>query len=290
MNYITPPNELTPGSRVCCYLRDSGSDSQEQGIDHQRIVLEEYCAKYGFILTHIFEDKACKGGTAKNRTAFLEMIDLTQSPERPDGILVWNYARFARNMDDLTFYRMMIAKSGMVFHSLTDPIARVQNFFIDFIIEEQRKQISEDVKRALEFRVRNGYTSGGPVPRGYKTKHEKIGIRHNGQNRLGTKLEIDPELGPLVELAFNMRADEKSYTEIMQATRGKLYKTKNCLRAFFANKTYLGVGKCGGIEVENHHPALVDQATWDAVQDVQKRFQHRAKGGQSNHTIERQPT
>lgn len=145
MNYIPPPSELSPGSSVCCYLRDSGGDGQEQSTAQQRRVIEAYCAEHGLILAQVFEDEARKGGTTKSRTAFLEMIDLTQSPERPDGILIWNYARFARDMDDSAFYRIMIRRTGMVFHSLTDPIergelARVQEFFIDFANEEKRKQ------------------------------------------------------------------------------------------------------------------------------------------------------
>jgi hypothetical protein len=42
------------------------------------------------------------------------MIELAQSPQRPDGLLVWNYARFARDMDDSAFYRALIRKKGMV--------------------------------------------------------------------------------------------------------------------------------------------------------------------------------
>lgn len=70
-------------------------------------------------------------------------------------------------------------------------------------------------------------------------------------------------------LAFEMRAEGKSLTEIMEATQGKLYKNKNCFATFFANKSYLGLGRCGELEIENHHPALVTRETWDTVRRVQ---------------------
>jgi len=283
MNYIPPPRKLTPGSRVCCYLRDSGGDAQEQSTAQQRRVLESYCAEHGLILAQVFEDEARTGGTTKGRNQFFEMIDLTESPDRPDGLLVWNYARFARDMDDSAFYRALIRKKGMIIHSLTDPIppgefSRVIEALIDYSNDEKRRQTSRDVTRGLNDNVQKGYTAGGPAARGYLLAKEVITFHRDGKPRLASKLEIDPELGPLVTMAFNMRADEKSYAEIMQATHGKLYKTKNCFGTFFTNKTYLGVGKCGDVEIENHHPALVDQATWDTVQEIQKRSQQRVKG------------
>jgi site-specific DNA recombinase len=283
MNYIPPPSELSPGSSVCCYLRDSGGDGQEQSTAQQRRVIDAYCVKHGLILAKVFEDEARTGGTTKGRNEFFEMIELAQSPQRPDGLLVWNYARFARDMDDSAFYRALIRKKGMAIHSLTDPIppgefSRVIEALIDYSNDEKRRQTSRDVKRGLNDNVQKGFTTGGPAARGYLLAKEVITFHRDGKPRLASKLEIDPDLGPLVSLAFNMRADEKSYAEIMQATHGKLYKTKNCFRTFFTNKTYLGIGKCGDIEIENHHPALVDQATWQAVQEIQKRSQRRVKG------------
>jgi hypothetical protein len=56
----------------------------------------------------------------------------------------------------------------------------------------------------------------------------------------------------------------------MRATEGKLYKSASCLPTFFGNKSYLGIGKWGLLEVQNHHEALIDLATWEAVQAIQK--------------------
>lgn len=285
MSHIAPPPTLPPGSQVCCYLRDSGGESQEQSTSQQRREIESFCETNALTLARVFEDAAKSGGSTKKREQFQEMISYCTGEDRPLGLLVWNYARFSRDMDDSTFYRAMLRKSGVVIHSLTDPIppgdfSRVVETLIDYANEEKRRQTSRDVKRALAERTKAGYSQGGPPPRGYRVIREEIGARRNGLPRMGTKLEPDPELGPLVTLAFQMRAEGKSLAEIMEATQGKLYKSKNCYSTFFANRTYLGLGRCGDVEIENHHPALVDKATWAATKRTQENARYNRAGNQ----------
>ena len=55
-NYISPPQELKPGSTVWAYLRDSGGDGQEQSIPQQKAEIQEYCQEHGLLLIHVFAD------------------------------------------------------------------------------------------------------------------------------------------------------------------------------------------------------------------------------------------
>jgi len=283
MSHISPPFELRPGSKVWAYLRDSGGDSQEQSVSQQCHEVEDYCNTNGLLLVRIFQDEARSGGSSHGRVAFLEMIDESYAPEHPNGLLVWNYARFARDMDDSAFYRALLRKNGLIVHSLTDPIptgefSRVIESLIDYANEEKRRQNSRDVRRALAERVRAGYSSGGYPPRGYRNQQVEIGIRRNGQPRVGSRWVVDPDLGPLVTLAFKMRAEGKSLQEITDATQGQLYRIKNCWTTFFRNRSYLGIGKCGKLEVPDHHPALVDPATFKAVQEISDRIKRNMPG------------
>ena len=93
----------------------------------------------------------------------------------------------------------------------------------------------------------------------------------------------DPELWPLVQLAWKLRAEGKSYGEIQQATHGQLYRSKNSWSSFFANKTYLGIGKCGSLEIPDHHPAAIDQETWNAVQAIEQAHPRQAQRGHVQH-------
>ena len=50
-NYTPPPPELSPGSTVWAYLRDSGGPTQDRSVSQQRDVLEAYCQRRGLTLT-----------------------------------------------------------------------------------------------------------------------------------------------------------------------------------------------------------------------------------------------
>ncbi|GAB4504347.1 MAG: hypothetical protein Fur0043_13410 [Anaerolineales bacterium] len=275
-DYMPPPSTLTPGTIVWAYLRDSGGPAQEQSVPQQEAEVRAYCKRHGLILARVFADVGKSGGSVNQRLNFLEMIDLTQDATiRPAGILVWNFARFSRDVDDADFYKATIRKRGVVLHSLTDPIpeglwAGVVEKIIDIANEEKRRQNSRDVKRALESLVVQGYAPGGTPPRGYISVPTTIGVRKDGRPRIVAKWEPDPELWSLVQLAWKLRAEGKSYGEITKATKGKLYKSSTCWVSFFSNESYLGIGKCGDKRFPDHHEAAIDRATWEAVQQIQK--------------------
>ena len=274
-DHIPPPATLPPGSIVNGYLRDSGGMAQEQSVAQQREVLEEYCNRYGLVLTHVFADEAKSGGSEVGREAFHDMIDLTADPQmRPAGLLVWNFARFARDLDDASYYKATLRKRGVIIHSLTDPIpegsyGRIVETIIDISNEEKRRQTSMDTRRALARLVKQGYSSGGTPPRGYIAEPHVISKRRDGTNRMASKWVPDPATADLVKLAFQLRAEGRSYSEIQEATNRRLYRSVNCYATFFANVTYRGIGKCGTFEVPNHHEALIDAETWEKVQKIQ---------------------
>jgi len=51
----------------------------------------------------------------------------------------------------------------------------------------------------------------------------------------------------------------------------------------FRNKTYLGIRKCGDLEIENAHGPLVSREAWDAVQaTLRERPQKGGAGRRAN--------
>ncbi len=282
---IPPPPTLPPGSLVFAYLRDSGGDAQEQSVAQQEQVIREYAKDHGLGIVRIFKDVARSGGSEVGRDEFIALIESTEEKSaRPAGLLLWNFARFARDFEDSSYYKSTLRKRGIVVHSVKDDIpagrfGRVVEAFIDFSNEEKRHQTSDDVKRALASLVKAGYSCGGYPPRGYKAEPVIYGEKRNGQKRLVSKWVPDPELFPLVKLAWQLRAQGKGYAEITQATGGKLYKVRLSWHSFFENKTYLGIGKCGDLEVENHHEAAITYEIWEAVKRVEADQPRHGKAG-----------
>jgi DNA invertase Pin-like site-specific DNA recombinase len=116
-DHIPPPSTLPPGSSVWAYLRDSGGPSQDRSVGQQKAEIEEYCKHYNLGLSLVFADIARSGGSTTAREQFNEMIDMSQHHvTRPDGILIWNYARFARDLDDSQYYKATLR--GITIHSL----------------------------------------------------------------------------------------------------------------------------------------------------------------------------
>jgi DNA invertase Pin-like site-specific DNA recombinase len=275
-DYIEPPSTLPAGSVVWAYLRDSGGDAQEQSVPQQRAEVEAYCRRHALGLGIVFADVAKSGGSVAGRDNFNDMIDLSlDEGMRPAGLLIWNLARFSRDLDDSSYYKAVLRKRGIVVHSLTDPIpegefGRLVEVLIDIANQERCRQISRDVKRALAALVRQGYAPGGFPPRGYQAEPVTIGQRRDGSLRVVNRWVPDPELWDLVKLAWSMRAQGKTYKEIQEATGRKIYKSDSCWVTHFSNKCFLGVGRCGDLEIEDHHPAAVDLETWERVQAIQR--------------------
>ncbi|MEW6093081.1 MAG: recombinase family protein [Chloroflexota bacterium] len=288
-DYMPPPPELSPGSTVWVYLRDSGGSAQELSVKQQQDEVERFSAQYGLLIRHIFADVARTGTTTVGRDAFNDMIDMVEDAElRPDGLLLWNFARFAREMDDASFFKGLIRRNRIVIHSMTDQVAqgefgRVHEVLIDYTNENKSRQTSRDVKRALRALVRQGFSCGGFPPRGYKAEPVVIGTKRDNSPRKVSRWVPDPNLWEAGKMAWRMRAQGKSYYEIQEATGCRLYRSKGSWVSFFQNKTYLGIGKCGMELFEDHHPAMVDRETWDKVQEIQQAHPRRGNSGGKRH-------
>jgi ribosomal protein S27AE len=79
----------------------------------------------------------------------------------------------------------------------------------------------------------------------------------------------------LYVLAWKMRAQGKSYGEITKATGGRVYTSKPSWVSHFKNKSYLGIGKAGDLEIPNHHDAIIPPELWDAVRSIEKEMRNK---------------
>jgi len=287
--YSHPPAGLSPGARVWAYLRDSGGPSQEQSVDQQEHEIKEFCKRHNLVIIKIFRDVARSGGSTVGRDEFMAMIDMSEDQTiRPHGLLIWNFARFARDYNDSVYYKATLQKRGIIIHSITDQIpenefaGRIVETVITLANEEKRRQTSRDVKRGLQSLVSKGFAPGVP-PRGYKAVKVTIGERRDGSPRIVSKWEPDPVLSEYVKIAFQLRAEGKSYQEITKATHGKLYKNLSCWTVFFRNKAYLGYGISGDLQVPDHHEPLVTFEVWEAVQQLQRAHPTYGEKGNIHH-------
>lgn len=281
-----PPAGLPPGSLVIAYCRDSGGPNQDQSIGQQQRAIAAYCKEHGLILGTVYADTG-SGRKTKNRSQFLEMFnDVMNMPKEslPAGLLLWAYSRFSRDTTDFNYYLSGLQMKGVTVHSLTEEIpegmaGQIMLSVKSYTNADYSIQLGKQIKRGIADRVKAGYCNGGQAPRGYRVVRDNIGTKRNGTPRDGVKWEIDPELAPLVKLAWELRAQAKGYGEIIRATGGKVYKNANSWLSHFRNKSYLGIGKAGDLEIPDHHEPLITWELWEAVRKVEKVMpRHGVKG------------
>lgn len=270
MNILPPPSTLPPGSIVDSYRRDSGGPKQDKSTEQQLVIIEEFCHKHGLVHRHRFIDQAESGGSADKRDDFERMISMYHIPaQRPHGLILWSYARFAREIENSIYYKAFIRTNKIIIHSLIDDIpegdyGRIVEFFIDMSNEEKRKQASKESKRGLRDLVLKYRCVPGVPPRGFMRVPVEIGIRRDGEKHMAHRWEPDPKLKTRVRKAFRMKDAGASLSEIHKSTR--LYGSKNSYKTFFLNKLYIGILEFGDLVIEDYCEPIVDVQTWNNVQ------------------------
>ena len=287
---LTPlPSTIPPGSIVDTYLRDSGGESQDRSVSRQLESIKEYCVRHNLQLRNIYKDAAKSGGSTVGRDDFDRMIASTRDEaKRPTAILLWNYARFARDLDDSTYYKALLrSKRNIIIHSLTDhipegPYGRFVEILIDISNEEKRRQTSIDTKDGLRSIVAQGAVPGVP-PRGFIREPIVTINPRTGQERKNHRWVPDPKYISTIRKAFQMRAKGSSLDEIQKACN--LFTTINSYSTMWKNPLYYGTLNYAGIIHENYCEAIIEKALWDKVQIIQEGFakSKNIKSGDRNH-------
>lgn len=203
-----------------------------------------------------------------------------ENADRVDYVIVHKVDRLARNRgDDIDIMRVLRecgvqlvsasesiddTPAGMLLHGIMSSIAE---FYSQNLANEVRKGITEKVK------------SGGTVSRaslGY------LNIRRiDEKGREERTVVLDKERAPLVKMAFEEYAtgnwtveDLAEHLAMCGLTTRPTPKipsvpiNQKALYKILVNPYYKGVVKYKGVEYAGSHPALVDETTWQQVQNI----------------------
>lgn len=162
---------------VCAYVRVSTEKQEELSPDSQIRLLKEYASQHDMLLTHIYvEEHGISGKNAHKRPAFQEMISTCKDKSHPyDAILLWKFSRFARNIDESTYYKSILRKKCNVdIISISEPIiegmyGRLIEMVIEWSDEFYLYNLSGEVRRGMTQKaLQGGYNA--MVPLGYTKK------------------------------------------------------------------------------------------------------------------------
>lgn len=262
-----------PGSRIVCYLRDSGGAGQEESTIQQLAVIREWVEGEGLVLTHVFKDEAKPGSSVTGREGFQDMMHYLRDGAKEAGIVIWNFNRFSRDIDDSQYFRADLRRRGYIIHSLNDsvpdsPIGRVFETLLDWKNEQYLADLSRDIKRGQHHMITTYGGVPGRPPKGFMREPVRIGERRDGSEHIVHRWVPDPEIIHLVIKAFEMRARGSTYKQIHDATN--LYDRKGGYLHMFTNRIFIGELHFGETVVLDYCEPVIDQETWDAVQAIHK--------------------
>lgn len=268
---INSTSPFKPNAHVAAYLRDSGGDEQDLSVAQQESVVTAWCTSNHLVLAKIYRDIASPGSSVVGRADFLRMISDLRSPgSNLQGIIIWKYSRFSRDIDDAQFYKADLRRRGLIIHSLNDQIPDGLNgrFFesaLDWMNAKFLEDLSIDVKRGLHHLVKEYGCVPGTPPFGFIRQPVDLGKRRDGSPHIGHRWVPDPTLIPSIQLAYQLKAAGIPLLQILKQT-GIPYSRPAQLSQMFKNKLYKGVLVFGDLEIQNYCQPVVDENTWSVCQ------------------------
>lgn len=265
---------------AAAYIRVSTEDQVELSPDSQLSVIRDYARCEGYLLPeeYIFVDEGISGRKVSKRDAFIRMVSVAKSPEKPfDAILLWTFSRFARNQEESIVYKSLLRKKlGINVISVSEPLAEgVYGSLIERIIEWMDEyysiRLSDEVKRSMTVKAQRGELQATPSF-GYKAENNV--------------LVPVPEEAEIVRKIFDWFISGRGCYPIarklndmgIRTHRGRTFENRT-VEYIIRNPVYIGklrwnpTGRTRrNYEDDNiiisdaRHEPLIDMATWEAAQ------------------------
>ena len=245
------------------YARYSSDRQNEQSIAGQVEVCQKWASDNDIEIVDIYHDEALSGKTDK-RPDFQRMVRDAKNGKF-DYIIVYKLDRFARNRYDSAIYKAQLKKYNVRIMSAMENIAEgPEGIILESVLEGMAEyysaNLSQNVLRGMYQKAEQAKYMGGTIPLGYKIDTDKNFV-------------IDKNTAPIVKKIYKMYADGFTIKEICKELNKAGYKsstgkafTYSSLHRILSNPKYIGKYECMGVELENAVPRIIDNATFEKVQ------------------------
>lgn len=257
---------------VVIYARYSCSGQREESIEGQLKVCHEYAIKNNLTIIHEYIDKALTG-RSDDRPQFLQMIEDSKKREF-QAVLVYAIDRFSRNMYKTMYYEDKLEKNKVYLISATEifdntATGKFCKHMMMGNAQYYSDNLSQRVTIGLQLNAEKGIMNGGIAPFGYKFVEQK--------------LEIDEDTAPYVKRIFQMYADGKKCTDIIEYLNAHGLRTakgcefgRNSLHTIFNNRKYIGEFKYGDVIIPDCVPRIIDDDLFNQVANILVKNKHNA--------------
>ena len=267
--------------RCAIYTRVSteyGLEQEFNSLDNQREASEAYVksqAHEGWkLLRDRFDDGGYSGGSME-RPALQALLDVVRA-KRIDVIVVYKVDRLTRSLADFAKLVEVFDECSVAFVSVTQSFNTTTsmgrltlNVLLSFA-QFEREVTGERIRDKIAASKKRGIWMGGVVPLGYRVEDRALHIVEEHAIIVRELFARYLEIGSVTKLntllitenvGLPLRANGKGkMTGGGFISRGHLYK-------ILSNPIYVGrLGHKGQVH-QGQHAAIIDEQTWDAVQD-----------------------
>ncbi len=286
-----------PVTRAVVYTRVSTSMQERDGVslETQLELARQHCEAKGWALTETYTDVM---SGRSDRRPDLKRLEADAQAKCFDVVIVYKVDRLSRSARKYYELLSLFRDKDISIFSLTQPIDTTTptgKFMLGqmiLIAELEADNTSERVASAMRTVAAKGKHTGGWCPLGYRYIPKTVGpdgVVHDGH------LELDQVEAEIVKLLFetflrlrSCRGVAVHLNELGHRTkRGKLFSIQ-AVSDILRNPAYTGIiaygrsveikGRSGRRSVpispekwiirENAHPVIIDQKTWDEVQEI----------------------
>lgn len=225
--------------KVFRYMRYSSDNQTETSIECQKRETQAYCDENGYEILCDFIDRGYTG-TNDKRPDFQRMIDMIKQRSECDAVLVYDYSRFSRDLQDSYHYLKILRDNKVKLLSVienidsNDDTSILHQFLVILQNQNFSKMLSTKTSDGLKNKALKGEHCGGVPPLGYNV--DVTGM-----------LVIDEEEAASVKIIFNMFEQGRSYKQIADYLNENNYTTKsgnpfckNSFSSILTQEKYIG--------------------------------------------------
>jgi site-specific DNA recombinase len=276
----TKESVASPTVRVAVYTRKSvteGLDMEFNSLDAQRESVLDYVKSQrgaGWVaLPERYDDGGFTGANI-DRPGFQRLMADVEAG-KIDVVAVYKIDRLSRSLVDFTQLIETFRRRGVAFVSVTQSfdtstsMGRMVVSLLATFAQFERETIAERVRDKVHATRRRGMWTGGKPPLGYDVVEKRLVVNPTEAEQVRAIFALYLDLGALLPTAEELnRRDWRSKSWTTQEGRvveGRPW-SNTSLHAFLTNPLLAGKIRAGSDLVAGQHEAIIDQATFDAVQ------------------------
>ena len=245
-----------------CRVSTQGQIGEDRfGIDSQRNMIKEYCAKNDIEVVNWYIDEAISG-TEEHRPAFDKILEGEVTNPPVQYIIVAKTDRISRDINLYYAYKAMLTKMNLEIISVTEDwsaqdrlTAMILENFLAMAAMIERENIRVRMSGGRKQKAKNGGYSGGQPPMGYKVVDGKLVINEDEAATVRYIFELKKQ-------GLTMQATVDALNKAGFTTRrGKPFVTSTIQSIWNNERTFRGeykYGKDGEWVKGLHEPILTD--------------------------------